>query len=88
MVRGQVLDWTKRNNTRWINGVMGQIVVSLNVIKVHRIGNTVGLIQVFQVAKKMWVINDSPDIAFEVTMIHGIKTNQRDEESPIGFNKF
>jgi hypothetical protein len=83
----QVLVRTKRDDAGWIDFAMGQVVMPLDMVEFHRVGDAVRLIEVFQVAGQVRVIDDASDVALEVAVVHSIKPHQRDEQPPIGFNE-
>ena len=79
--------WAERDDAGGIDFAMGQVVMPLDMVEVHRAGDAVGLIEVFQIAEQVRVIDDASDIAFEVAVVHRIESHQRDEQPPIGFNE-
>ena len=60
--------------------------MALDVIEIHRVGDTVALIQVHQVTLQIWVIDDSPQITLKVAVINNVESDERAEKSPIGFD--
>ena len=77
----------KRDNTGWIDVVVGDVVVPLDVVEVHGVGDPVGLIEIFEVAKEVGVVDDPPEVAFEMAVIDGVEAYERDEQAPIGFDE-
>ena len=67
--------------------MMRHVVMPLDVIEVHGIGDAVVLIEVFEIAEQVPIVDDAADIAFEVSMIDGVKADERDEQAPICLNK-
>ena len=66
---------------------MREVVMPLDVIEIHRVRNAGHLIEVFEVTGQIRVVDDAPDVAFEMSMIDGIKPDEGDKESPIGFDE-
>lgn len=84
---GEILVGAKRDDTGWIDVVVGDVVVPLDVIEVHGVGDAVGLIEVFEVAEEVGVVDDSPEIAFKMAVVDGVKTHESDEQAPIGLDE-
>src|SRR3990172_2515012 len=84
---GKVLFGANWHNAGGINVVVGDVVVPLDVVEVHGVGNAVGLIEIFQIAEEVGVVDDPSDIALEVAVVDRIEPNQRDEQAPIGFDE-
>ena len=78
--------WTDRNNPRRIDVVVSEIVVTFDVIKIHRIGDTIDLIKIAQIPGQIWIIDNPSDVAFEMTMVDGVKADQSHEEPPVCFD--
>ena len=78
---------TKGDDTGRIDVVVGDVVVPLDVVEVHGVGDAVGLIEVFEVAKEVWVIDDSPEVALEMAVVDGVEAHEGDEQAPIGFDE-
>ena len=83
----QVLLRAERDDAGWIDFAMGQVVMPLDMVEVHRVGDAVCLIEIFQIAEQVWVIDDASDVALEVAVVHRIEPHQRDEQPPIGFDE-
>ena len=58
---------------------MRHVVVPFDVIQVDRLGDTGLLIQIHEVALQIWIIDDPPQVAFEMAVINWIKTYERAE---------
>ena len=78
---------TKRDDTGWIDVVVGDVVVPLDVVEVDGIGDAVGLIEVFEVTEEVGVVDDPSKVAFEMAMVDGVEAYKGDEQAPIGFDK-
>ena len=77
----------KRDDTGWIDVVVGDVVVPLDVVEVHGLGDAVGLIEVFEVVEEVRVINDPPEVALEMAVVDGVEAYEGDEQAPIGFDE-
>ena len=64
----------KGDDTGWIDVVVGDVVMPLDVVEVHGIGDTVGLIEVFEVTEEVGVVDDPPKVAFEMAMVDGVRS--------------
>ena len=79
--------WAKGDDTGWIDVIMGDVVMPFDVVEVHCVGDTVGLIEVFEVTEEVGVVDDPSKVAFEMAMVDGVEAYERDEQAPIGFDK-
>ena len=84
----QILVWADGNDAGRIEFAMGAVVVPFDVIEVHRVGDAVGLIQISQIAEEVRIIDDAPEVAFEMAVVHGIEPDQRHEQPPVGLDEF
>ena len=66
---------------------MGDIVVPLDMVEIDGFGDAGHLIEVSEIAGEMRVVDDAADIAFEMSVIHGVEPDQGHEESPIGLHE-
>ncbi len=83
----EILVGAKGDDTGWIDVVVGHVVMPLDVVEVHGVGDAVGLIEVFEVAEEVGVVDDPPEVAFEMAMVDGVEAYERDEQAPIGFDE-
>jgi len=60
--------------------------MTLDVIDIHRLIDSRLLIKIQHVALKVRVIDDAPQIAFEMAVINDVETNERAKQSPIRFD--
>src|SRR5262249_2441870 len=82
----QVEQRAERNDPGRIDLVVSYVVMTFDVVQIHGVGNARLLIEIAQIAIEVRVIDNPPEIAFEVAKIDGVKTNQRAKETPIGFD--
>ena len=78
---------TKGDDTGWIDVVVGDVVMPLDVVEVDGVGDAVGLIEVFEVAEEVRVVDDAPEVALEMAVIDGVEAHEGDEQAPIGFDE-
>ena len=78
---------TEGDDTGWIDVVVGDVVMPLDVVEVHCLGDTVGLIEVFEVAEEVRVVDDPPEIALKMAMVDGVEAHEGDEQAPVGFDE-
>lgn len=77
-------DW---DDTSRIDVVVRHVVMALDMVDIHGLGDAVGLVEVFEISEEIRVVDDSPYVALKMTVVHRIKPDQRDKESPVGFHK-
>jgi hypothetical protein len=87
MWRGQILFWSDRDYTGGIDGVVGDIVVPLDMVEVDGMGDPVGLVEVSEVTEEVRVVPDSSDITLKMAMVDHIEPHQGDKEPPVGLNE-
>ena len=78
---------TKGDDTGWIDVVVGDVVMPLDVVEVDGVGDAVSLIEVFEVAEEVRVVDDAPEVALEMAVIDGVEAHEGDEQAPIGFDE-
>jgi hypothetical protein len=84
---GEVLVGTKGDDTGRIDVVMSYVVMPLDVVEIHGLGDTVGLIQVFKVVKEVRIVDDPSEVTLKMAVVHGVKTHEGDEQAPISFDE-
>lgn len=87
MGRAKILIGAEWNDTRGVNVIVGDVIMAFNVIHIHGFGHVIVLIEIFEVAKQIGIINDAPDITFEMSVIHRIESDERYEQTPICFHR-
>ena len=88
MGRRQVLIGADRDDTGRIDIVVRDVIMALDMVKIHGLGDTVGLVEISKIPEEMWIIDDSSDVAFKMSVVDRIEPNQRDKKAPVGFHKF
>lgn len=78
---------TDGNDAGGIDVVVSDVIVAFDMVEVHGLGDAVGLIEVFEIAEQVGVVDDPPDVALKVTVVDGVEPNQRDEQTPVGFDE-
>lgn len=87
MRRPETLRRTDRDNPGRIDIVVSEIIMAFDVVKIHRIGNAIGLIEIAQIPGQVRVVNDPSDVTFEMTVINRVEPDQRNEQSPVCFER-
>ena len=82
----QVQRRADRDNAGWIDVIVREIVVALDVIEVHRFGDPGLLIEVPQVGIEIQIIHDASHVALEMAMIHRVESHEATKKPPIGFD--
>lgn len=83
----QVLVWADWDDTGRVNIIVRDVVMPLDMVEIHGLGDTVGLVEVSEIPEEIRVIDDSSDIALKVSVVYRIETNQCDKKPPVGFHK-
>src|SRR5438874_387058 len=78
----------ERNDARRVDVIVRKVIVTFDVIKVHRLGNARQLVEIEQKTVEVRVINDAAEIAFEVDIIDRVEPDQRAKESPVCLHRF
>ena len=76
-----------RHNSIRIQQRMTCEIVCFNVMDVNALRNSRSLIQIANVLLECGVLSDAFAICFEVDDVHGIKSNQSDEQSDVCFSE-
>lgn len=63
---GQILFWSDRDDTGGIDGVVGDVIVLLDMIEMYGFTNALGLVQIFEVSEEVRVVLDSSDITLKM----------------------
>src|SRR5476649_1947740 len=78
--------WTERDNACRINFGVRHIIMALDMIKAHGLGDSRLLIQVHQVALQVRIIDDAADVTLEMAVINDVEPNECAEETPVRFH--
>src|ERR1700722_6049336 len=85
-MRGVEIDrGTLRDDAGWIDGRVAGVVVTLDLIEVDGLGDARDLVQLAQVVPEIWIVDDAPQIAFEVTVVDRFEADERGEQAPVSF---
>ena len=87
MGRIQILLGSNRHNPGRIDVIVGVVVVPFDVVEVDGLSNPRLLIKISQIAVQVRVIDDSTEVAFEMSVVNRVKSNKRYEQAPIGFQR-
>lgn len=83
---GKINHWSDRDNACRINFGVRHVVMPLDVIEIHGVGNAWLLIQIHQIPLQVRVIDDAVQIALEMAMINDVESHQRTEKPPVRFD--
>ena len=78
---------TKGDDAGRIDVIVGDVVMPLDMVEVYSVGDAVGLIEVFEVAEEVWVVDDPPEVALEMAVVNGVEAYEGDEQAPVGFDE-
>ena len=59
--------------------------MALDMIEIDRLGNSVLVIEITQIAVQIRIVRNPPNVALEMAVIDSIKSNQRWKKTPVGF---
>jgi hypothetical protein len=78
----------RRNNASRVYLPMALTVVALDVVEIHRVLDSRHLVTLARVRPNRGIVDETPDVAFEVTVINQVEPDQRGEKSPVGFSQY
>ena len=87
MWRPKILSRANRNNPGRVDIVVCEIIMTFDVIEIHRVGNTVELIEIPEIPMQVRVVSDSSNVTLEMAMINGVEPDQGNEEPPVCFER-
>ena len=64
-----------RDDLGGINHSVAVIIMSLDMIKVYRVGDTGYLIEFSEIAKKIGVVSNLLNVTFKMSVIHSVKSH-------------
>src|SRR3982750_3557040 len=79
----KILGRAEGNDASGIDLIMRHVIMPFDVIEIHGRGDAVILVEIFEITEEIIVIDETPEIAFEMSVVHGIEANERDEQAPI-----
>ena len=79
----QRTDW---NDLCRINVSVCNVIMPLDVVEIDSFSDAGLLIQIHQVTLQVRIIDDAPQIAFEVPVINSVESDQSAKKSPIRFD--
>jgi len=86
MGAGKVKQGTDGDNASGVDVVVGNVVVAFNVVEVDGFGDARLLVKIAEIALEVGIIDDPAEVAFEMTVINGVETDEGTKETPIGFD--
>ncbi len=83
--RKKINGWPLRDNSRRVDRAMAAVIVRLDLVEPHRLRYAWNLVQGSRVIPKLGEIGQATAITFEVTVIDGVKANERRKQTPVRF---
>jgi hypothetical protein len=80
----QIEDRPGGNDTVGINGVVAAVIVLLDVPQADSSSDPRPPVQLPSKSPEVGVIDQTPEIALEVSVINGVEADQGGEQSPVG----
>src|SRR6516162_1881408 len=81
VMRGAPIDnRTSGHDPRGVDARMRQVVMALDVVEIHRIAEAGPPEQVACISPQIRVVDEAPQVAFEVQVIHGVEADERCEQ--------
>jgi hypothetical protein len=71
------------DDARRVHRLLTAIVVLLDVIEVHGLGDSGHLVELSRVPPEVREIDEPIPIALEVPVVHGVEAHERGEEAPV-----
>jgi hypothetical protein len=81
--QGEIDQRSDRHDAGRIDVAMAAIIVAFDVIEADSVSESRHLIEIAQIVSKIWIVDDAPQIAFEVTVVNGVEADQRGEKPPV-----
>src|SRR5258707_10234759 len=85
VVGGEIDRGTLRDDPCRIDRRVTGVVVPLDLIEVDGIGDARDLVQLAQIVPQIWIVDDAPQIALEVTVVNRVEADEGGEQAPISF---
>jgi hypothetical protein len=63
-----------------------EVIVLLDVIEVHGLGNSQLLVEVGEITLEVWVIDDPAQTAFEMDVVDDVEANEGAKQSPVALH--
>jgi len=83
MRSGEINVRAHRYHSRRVYRLVTRVVVIFYMLHIHGCGNAGLLIQITHIPGQIRIIHNAPDVAFEMTDVHRIKSYQCSKESPV-----
>ena len=77
-----------RHDARWIDVLVAFVIVMADMVEVDCLSHPIEIIDVAGEAPERRIVDDTADVAFEVTVIHRVESDERREQANIGFGEF
>jgi len=83
MRRGEVEQRPARDDPARVQMSVGAVIVGLDVVHVHGRGDTGHLMELAQIVREIWVVDDAAQVAFEMDVVDRIEADQCREQPPV-----
>ncbi len=83
--RREIEQRSDRHDAGRIHVAMAAVIMPFDVIEVDGLGNARHLIEIAKIILEIGIVDDAPQIAFEVAVVDRIKSNERGEQAPVRF---
>jgi hypothetical protein len=84
---GEIEERVGRNNPGRINRAVALVIVSADMLEIHRRGDAGPLIDVAGIGRQVGIIGDAADVALEVPDINRVEVDQRGEQPDVGLGQ-
>ena len=75
--------WIDWDDAIGVNRIMAVMVVTDNMIHIHRLGDAFVLIELAGIGPKIWIIYNALAVSLEMQVINAVKTQEGWEQAPI-----
>ena len=85
--RGEIELGAERHDAGRVHLALAAVIVPLDVIDVHGLGDARHLIEIAQIVRQVRIVDDAPQVALEVAVIDRVEADQRREQPPVGLGQ-
>src|SRR5690606_22679479 len=85
--RPEVPDRPGGHDAARVDGAMAPVIVPLDVLEVDGVGDSGLPVQVAREARQVGVVDEPPQVALEVPVVHGVEADEGGEQAPVGLRE-